>query len=227
MTGVNVWTQATIDAVRDSLTRIIRFIPNLVGAILIVIVGVVLAIIVCRVIVELFKVLKVEDAAEKTGLNPALRRAGIEATVTDVTAALAKWIVIIIFLLPASEVVGLPQVSQLLNRILFYIPNVVVAVVIVMLGTILADFVASLVRGSTALLKVRTVKLLSGIARYAIIIFAVIAALIQLGIAPELWRILLQAVVLAIVGAIILAFGLGGKDVATKIIEDFYSKYFK
>lgn len=227
MSEVNVWTQATTTAVKDALVKILNFLPNVIGAVLVVIVGVVVAVVLKKAIVELFKILKVEELSERSGLAATLRRAGIETTVTSVVATLVKWITIIVFILPAAEIVNLSQVSQLVYSVLSYVPNVVVAVIILFFGSLLADFVASLVRGSAALLKVKTVKLLSGIARYSIIIFSILAALNQLKIASELIQTLWTGIValIAIAGGI--AFGLGSKDVASKIIEDFYHKYFK
>ncbi len=227
MNSVSFWTQATQEAVSEALAKIVRFLPNIIGAILVVVVGVVIGVVLKKGIVTLLKLLKVEDFSEKIGLAGVLRKAEIKTTISSVLGDLVKWIVIIVFLLPASEIVGLTKVSELLNKILGYIPNVVVAVIILMLGSLLADFLAALVRGSTALLKVKTVKLLAAITRYSIIVFAVIAALIQLGVAADLWIILFQAVILTIAGSVILAFGLGGKDIAAKAIDEFYNKYLK
>lgn len=227
MGEVNVWAQATATAVQDSLVKILNFLPNVIGAILIVIVGVVVAVILRRLVFELFKVLKIEDLSERAGLAAILRRAGIETTITSVVGTLVKWITIVVFFLPAAEVINLTQVSQLIYGVLNYVPNVIVAVIILFFGGLLADFVASLVRGSAALLKVKTVKILTGVTRYAIIIFVVLAALNQLKIASELIQTLWTGLVVLIAIAGGLAFGLGSKDVASKVIEDFYNKYFK
>lgn len=227
MNSVNFWTDSTRQALLDAWAKMIKFLPNVFGAILVVLVGVIIGVILKKAITALFKVLKIEDLSEKIGLSGILRKAEIKITISEVLGDLVKWIVIIVFLLPASEIVGLAKVSEMLNKLLAYIPNVIVAVVILMLGGLLADFLAALVRGSTALLKVRAVKLLSGITRYSIIVFAFIAALIQLGIAADLWKILFQAVVFTIAGSLVLAFGLGGKEIAGKAVDEFYNKYIK
>jgi len=227
MESVNFWAQTTQVAISETWVKIIKFLPNVIGALVVVLVGLIVGVIFKKTIITLFKVLRVEELSEKIGLAELLRKAEIKTTLSAVLGDLVKWIVIIVFLLAASDLVGLERISDLLSKILNYIPNVVGAVIILMLGGLLADFMASLVRGSTALLKVKTAKLLTGITRYSIIIFAVIIALVQLGIAADLWKILFQAVVFTIAGSLILAFGLGGKEIASKTLESFYNKYLK
>lgn len=227
MSQVNMWTEVTTTAIQNAWSKILAFLPNVVGALVIIIVGLIVAAGLKRLIVGLFKALKVEDFSEKIGFAGILRQAGLETTLTSIVATFVKWVVIIVFLLPAAEVLNLNQISKLFYDVLGYIPNVIVAVAILFFGTLLADFVSSLVRGSAALAKTKSAKLLSGIARYSIVIFSLLMALGQLKIATEFLQILMWGIVgfFVISGAI--AFGLGAKGVAEKIAEDFYNKYLK
>jgi len=227
MTQVTMWTDVTTTAIQNAWAKVVAFLPNVIGALLIIIVGLVVAAALKRLIVELFKVLKIEDFSEKIGFAGILRQAGLETTLTAMVATFVKWVVIIVFLLPAAEVLNLNQISKLFYDVLGYIPNVIVAVAILFFGTLLADFVASLVRGSASLAKSKSAKLLAGVAKYAIVVFSLLMALGQLKIATEFLQILMWGVVgfFVISGAI--AFGLGAKGVAEKIIEEFYNKYLK
>ncbi len=224
---VTTWGESVSNALTKATDRIVSGFFPLVGAILIIVVGLIFAAVLRRVVLELLKLIKLEDLSEKVGLNSILRQANIETTVSDALAVLVKWIVIIIALLAASDFLGLQQVSIVLNNILDYIPNVAVAIVILLLGSVLADFIAAIVRGSSSLLGVKTAKSLAGVARYSIIIFAVLVALSQLGIASHFIQTLWTGLVAFAVISFGLAFGLGGKDMASKILDEFHDKYLR
>ena len=131
---------------------------------------------------------------------------------------LVFWFIFIIAITMAADALGIPQVSAVLGQLIAYIPNIIAAILILILAALLANFLASVVRGATGS------TLLGSIARYAIIVYAVFAALTQLGIAVELtaptFLILLGAVALAAA----IAFGIGGREVAREVIEKAYNR---
>lgn len=203
--------------VRTFTNTIISYLPNLIGGILILAIGLVLAQILRKVLLSVFGFFKI---GKLIMMSNAAREKEVKIW-EDILVELISWAVVILFLIPASEVWGLSQVSIVLNQLLFYIPNVFVAVVIGFIGLIVSNLVAELVRHSVRTAGGKSANTLSVLARYAIVFFTVLIVLNQLGIAQDLIRILFTGIIamLAIAGG--LAFGLGGQTVAREILEDF------
>jgi len=139
-----------------------------------------------------------------------------------VASEVVKWIVRFIFLVAAANVLGMPQVSLLLNQVLLWIPNLLVAAVILLVAPLLARFVRGAIEVGAGQMGFSNSALLGRIAEIAIVAFAVLVAINQLGIAADLINILFIGVVAAVSLAFGLAFGLGGRDVAARITEDWY-----
>lgn len=213
---VENWTNITSTAVTDTLSRAVGFIPDLIGALIVILIGVVVAWAAKTVIVKVLSYIKIKPYLEKAGLSKALPgKVDFAALIGD----LVQWIIIIAFLLPALDILNLSQVNELLSRVISYIPNVIVAVALVMIGAIVADLVAKVVESAAQTIGVSTAKALADIAKYAIIIFVILASLYQLGIAAPLIDRLFTAVVgmVAIAGG--LAFGLGGQEAAKDAVN--------
>lgn len=217
---VNSWTNAVILAVANSIQSLLDFLPNIFGAIIIFALGWIIAGIIKNLVLRALDVLQVEPFAEKVGLSKALEKVGTTVTPSELFSEIIKWAIVLVFLNPAVEVLGLSQVTQVLSRVLLYIPNVIVAVLILMFGIIFADLTSQFVKGTAAALGAGTANALEVITRYAIVIFVVLAALSQLGIAQQLIATLFTGFVamLAIAGG--LAFGLGGKEIAAEVLRD-------
>jgi hypothetical protein len=137
-------------------------------------------------------------------------------------ALIAKWFVRLIVLVVAFDALGLPAVSQVLQQLLLWLPNLVVALVILVLAGLAASALANLVRGATAQAGLGNPDLLANIARIAVIAFAVVVAVNQIGIARELVNTLFMAVVGALALALGLSFGLGGRETAAEIVRNWY-----
>lgn len=217
--NINSWSEAVILAVYNSIQSFGRILPNVIGAILIFAIGWVIAGILKNLTLKTLKVLQLEPFAEKVGIAEALKRVGATISPPELIGELIKWTVVLVFLAPAAEILGLTQVTNILNSVLLYIPNVLVAVVIVMVGVIFADLTSQFVRGSALALGASTSNFLAVITKYAITTFVFLAALIQLGIAQQLIATLFTGFVAMIAIAGGLAFGLGGKDTAAEILE--------
>lgn len=197
-----------------------NYLPNLFGGLLILAIGLVLAEILRKIFITLFNFLRLDLLIKKTKL-------ATEKEVQiwrDIIAELIRWAVVILFLIPSVEVWGLSRVTVVLNQLLFYLPNVLVAVVIGFVGLIFANLVSNLVKHSVKTVGATSANSLSALAHFAIVFFTVLIVLNQLGIAQDLIRILFTGIVamLAIAGG--LAFGLGGKDIAREILEEFRKK---
>ncbi len=167
---------------------------------------------------RILQIIQLEPFAEKVGLAETLKKFGAQMTPAELVAELVKWGTFLVFVTPAAEVLGLSQLTVIINQVISYIPNVLVAVLIIMFGVIFSDLTAQFVRGTAHALDTNVASALAVLARYSIIIFAFLASLSQLGIAPVLIETLLTGFVAMVAIAGGLAFGLGGKDIAAELL---------
>lgn len=196
------------------------FLPNLLGGILILIIGFLIGSIVKHLLLTVFTFLKVDDLFHRAKL---LGKGQLKVWI-EVLTEILKWMLIIVFLIPTLEVWGLSEATSVLNQFLFYLPNVVVAVVIAFVGILAGNLGSDLVRHSVKTIGSASANGLAVFTKWAINFFTVLVVLNQLGVAQDLVRILFTGIVtmLALAGG--LAFGLGGKDVAKELLEELKSK---
>jgi len=205
-----------VNALNDAVKLILTFIPRLVGFLIILIVGLIVAALVSRALTFLLRKVGFDRLSERIGLTRFEQRMGIRMDPAGVLGKVVYWFILLIFLIPAADALGLPAVSNILNTLVSYIPNVFVAILVLFLGTLAATFVADLVRGAVASANIGNPGIFAGIARWAIIGFAALVALEQLQITPSLINELFGAVVAAVAIAFGLAFGLGGQEAARR-----------
>lgn len=201
----------------DLFTRAMAVLPDIVGAIIIIIIGLIVAPILGGIVKKVVDVLKVDSLSEKVGLNEIIKPFFEKPSIAVFLGKIVKWFFIVAFLMAAAEVLQWDRVTEFLNEIVFYIPNVLIAVVILVLGAIAGKFLDELIvrslKGSKV--PVDNPEVLGKMAKYALILFAVLAAFLQLGIASSLIEILFAGIVLAMA----LAFGLGGREKAGKLLD--------
>jgi len=216
---INNWYLSVITAISDALSGFLTVIPSIIGALIVFSLGWMIAGVLKSAALKLLNLIQLEPFADKVGLTDALRKVGSKMGPSELIGELVKWGTVLVFLSPSVEILGLTQVTSLINQVLTYIPNVLVAVLIVFFGIIFADLTAQFVKGTAVALGSTTSTALSMVTKYAIAIFAVLAALNQMGIAQGLIATLFTGFVamFAIAGG--LAFGLGGKDLAAEILD--------
>lgn len=199
--------------------RFVAFLPNLIGAAIVLIIGWIIGTIVALIIDRLFRIVGLQTLFEKAKVEESLKKADIDKDTTALLAAVAKWIILLVAFIAASNILRLSEVAGFLNSILAYIPNVVAAAAIMLIGLVLANFIGAVVKSGVKVGGLASADALSIIARYAIVIFASLAALVQLGIAAAMINTFFIGFVglLAIAGG--LAFGLGGQDAAKDWID--------
>lgn len=191
------------------------FLPNFIGGIIILLIGIILASIVKRVFIEILNALKIEAYLRKYGVPEAKN----EFSWVNILAEIGRWFVIILFLIPTAEIWGLPQITTILNTFLLYLPNVFVAAIIGLVGLVFARLAADIILASTKGLSISASKTIASIVRVSVTIFVLLAVLNQLGVAQDLVRILFTGFVamFALAGGI--AFGLGGQESAKQILD--------
>ena len=211
-------------AVLNSLAAFINFIPSLIGGLIVLVIGLVIAAVVYRVITAALKAVQVEKYLAKYGIT---KVDGRDVEWSQILAELARWAIIIIFLIPTLEAWRLGAVNNVLNRVILYIPNVIVAVILALVGLIFAKLGYRVTYGASRSLGKDLAHTVALIAQWSLTVFVAFLVLHQLGVAQELLRILFGGMVamVAIAGGI--AFGLGGKETAQKILQSAWDKFNK
>jgi len=197
----------------------ISFTEDPFKAVIVFVIGWFVAIALGKVVEKMVRTIKIDHALQKIGWEKRLSEVGISANMAEFFGGLVKWFLILVFLMAATDILQLNQVTEFINSILLYIPNVVVAVVILSVVFIVGNFVYNVVKGSTKAAGVMSATMLAAISKWAIIIFGVLAALLQLGIASSLVSTIFIGIVAMFSLAGGLAFGLGGRDEAAVILR--------
>ena len=219
MGSVPTWGGAVTESFHGFSYYLISYLPYIVGAIFVFIVGYMLALAFGNLTTRVIKSLKVDRVLEGMKIKENLGKAGVKLDVAQIGGWVVKWFLILVFLMAAADILQLKPVADFLNKILLYIPNIAVALIILVIGFLVAEFLNKTVRASIKASGIGYANLLASIAKYSIIIFAMFMALEQLGVAMALIQILFSGLVamMAIAGG--LAFGFGGKDLATDILD--------
>jgi len=197
----------------------LAFIPNLVGALLVFIIGWFFAVGVGKLISGILTKLKFNTIFESEGWVSAMKKADMELDISQFIGAVVKWILIIVVLWLSVDILGFSQFAELMEEIVAYLPNVIVAALIFVVAVLVADFLSKIMVATTEKADFVHTGLAGAIVKWAIWFFAIFAILIQLGIASELLETLFEGLVYMIAIAGGLAFGLGGKDAARNIIS--------
>ena len=206
-------------ALVDTGMTLISFLPSVIIAIIVFALGWGFGAVLGRAVDHIVTALRIDRALHQAGFDKLSEKAGIRVSVAAFLGGVVKWSVVIAFTLASAEILGLSQVTQLLRDILVYIPQVIIAAVILVIAMLLGDFVSRLVSHSVKATGMNG-DLAAQMAKWAIVIVGgVFPALTQLRIAQGLVEVLFTGVVFAISLALGLSFGLGGRDAAARAIE--------
>lgn len=214
------WSEVLIESLQNFWFGVVDFAPKLILAVVVFIIGWLVAELIKRGIVHLFEALKVDKLLSQTGLEKVIERAGYKLNAGLFIGWLVKWFLIIAFLIPSLEIIGLTQVNGFLtNDVLGFLPQVFVAALVLLVASVVADLLEKVVVGSARAANIQSAKMLGTVARWSVWVFAILAALWHLGIAGRLIETLFVGFVamLALAGG--LAFGLGGKDTAGEVVK--------
>ena len=217
---IQTWTQVLTQSFQDLWLGVINFAPNLFVAFVIFVIGWVVGAVLGRVVAQIIKSLKVDNALRTAGLDEVLSRAGFELDSGRFLGGLVKWFLIIVFLVAALDVLGLTQVNVFLQEVvLLYLPQVIVAVLILLVAAVIAEVMQNIVIGGAKAAHMSSAHFLGSVTKWAIWIFAVLAALNQIGVATAFVQTLFTGIVVAVSLAAGLAFGLGGQEAAGRYLE--------
>src|SRR5438105_8806969 len=209
---------------RDAFSMILSAIPRILGFIVIVAIGWFVSSVLARGVMGLLRAIRFDELMQRSGLADFMNKMGTGLDSAGVIAGLVKWIVRIVVLLVAFDVLGLPAVSDVMRQLLLWLPNLVVAIFVLFIGGIAARALGNIVRGATAEAGVVNPETLSNVVRTTVWSFAIVVAINQLGIATNLITTLFTGFVAALAIALGLAFGLGGRDLASRTLENWYDQ---
>jgi len=221
------WTEVTLQTLQNAWQGFLNFLPLFIVAVIIFIVGWFISVGVGKLVTEILKRIKFNQLFEKEAWRSALEKAEIKVDPSGFIGAIVKWVLVVLFLLIAVEILGLTELADFLRSVLNYLPNVVVAALIFVVTVIVVDIVEKVVRAAVESIKVGYGHLVSVIVKWSIWVFAVLAILHQLGIARPFMETLFTGLIAVLVIAGGLAFGLGGKDLAAELLQDLKRKVKK
>jgi hypothetical protein len=220
---INDWGEALMTSFSAALAMFLSAIPRVIAFAVILIIGWMVASLLASAVAKLLRAVRFNDLAYRSGFSGFVQSMGVHTDSAGLIADITKWFVRLIVLVVAFDALGLPAVSQVLQQLLLWLPNLVVALVILVLAGLAANAVSSLVRGATAEAGFSNPSMLATVARFAIWTFAIVVAINQLGIATTLVNTLFMGTVGALALALGLAFGLGGRETAGRIVANWYA----
>lgn len=217
---VQQWGYVLQQSFYNLLWNVVNFLPSLVFAIIIFVIGWFLAGWIGWLVTEAVKALRVDHALRTAGVGDVVTRAGYQLNAGKFLGVLVKWFVILVFLMASLQVLGLVAVTYFLQAIVVgFIPNVIIAVLIVLVGAVLAELSQGVVKGAARAAGIQGAGVAATVAKWAIWIFAILAALEQLQVAQGVLQTLFTGVVVALALSFGLAFGLGGQEAAARFID--------
>lgn len=217
------WRDAIAASMQDLYFKVMDFLPNLLAAILVLIIGLIVAASLGKLIKKLVEITHVDKLIDKLGVNRNFKTLG-RVSVAGILGWIVKWFLIIVVLMAVADILQMPQIIEFLKDVAKFLPNVVIAIVILLIGFVGGNFVYEITLRAVKTTKMHSPRFLANLAKWSIVIFALMASLIQLNIAGSLVQTLFTGLVamLAIAGGI--AFGLGGKEKAAEWLNHLEKK---
>ena len=221
---VTDWGTAVMTSLTAALSLFLAAIPRVIGFLVIIIIGWLISGALAAGVAALLRAVRFNELAQNSGFAGFVRNMGVRKDSAGLLADIAKWFVRLIVLVVAFDALGLPAVSAVLQQFLLWIPNLVVAVVVLVIAGLAANALGNLIRGATAQAGFDNPDLLATIARVAVWAFGIVIAVNQIGIAQALVNTLFMGFIGALALAAGLAFGLGGRETAGQIVQGWYNR---
>ena len=216
------WNAILLDPIRGFLGQVAGFLPNLLAVVAILVVGWIVAKVIQTVLVRLLAAVKADGLAERVQLAQMLAKGGLERTFSQLVGAIAYWIVMLVVLVAALNALQLTATAELLQRLVIFLPAIVTAIVVLILGILAAGFLAATVRAVAGNAGIAQPEVLGQFAQAIVIVFSVVAALqqVQVQFVGDAFLIVLGAISFGLA----LAFGLGCKDLAGRWVSDLVAR---
>lgn len=219
------WNLILAEPIKEMLSQTATFVPNLLGALIILLVGWIVAKVLKELTGKILSAIRFDVLARKAGIAEILTKGGVKLTFSEILSALVYWLVMVIVLVLVTNVFGLTIASRLIEGVISYIPRVIAALFVLVIAMFLGTFVSGIVRTTSLNANLPNPQLLSGLSYWAIVIFGATIAIGQLGIATVLVSTTFNIFFGALCLALALAFGLGGREAAARFIDEVVKKY--
>ena len=218
------WWQNFVASLYGILGMMLRGLVKLIAFLLIIVIGWFISSLVAKAVAAVLRKLKINQLFDRMGFADLSRKMGSESDSAQIIADVVKWLIRVVVLVVAFAALGIPAFSVLLTQLLLWLPNLAVAIVVLIVGGLVANALAQIVRGATTEAGFKNPGVLANVARGAIWAFAIVIAVNQVGIASTLVNTLFMGFVGAVALAAGLAFGIGGKELAGQLLEKWYGK---
>ncbi len=218
------WNMVVMDSVREILTRVGVFIPRLIGVLLILVIGWLIAKLIETVIVRVLKLVRLDTLSERSGTSNFLAKGGIKYTLSELLGVLIYWLMMLIVFMTALNALQWTVAAELLNKVVAFIPNIIVAIFVLVIGMFVSAVLAGIVRTAASNAGIKQARLLGQITQAVVVIFAAVIALEQLNIGKIIIASAVQIVLAALGLGLAIAFGVGCKDIAGKYVSDLIKK---
>lgn len=218
---------AVINSITSILTSLISYVPTILGAFVVFVFGLVLANWLKVLVIKLLNLLKLSEVLGSDSIKKFLSNAQISEKIESVIGDIVRYLVILVFFVASINLLGLNTVTQVLNGLLSYLPNIFASILILFAGVLLAGFLEKLVKGSLGGIDLKLSRLMGKFTSYLVVVFAALAAISQLGIAKSFVDTIFMGFIAMLTIALGLSLGLGSKDLVKSILEDWYKEFKK
>lgn len=219
------WYNTLITVAGQGLQEVVIFLPKLLTALLILLIGAGIAKLLRKLVIKFFEAIRVSKAVQNTPIEHFLKNAELTTKIEEIMGSIVYWLLMLVVIHTSVSVLGLTSLSFILERILGYLPHIISAVIILFVGILLSGLVESLVKGSIKSIDGKSSRLLGKVSSYLVLVLTVMVAVSELGIASEFIMILFMGFVGFLTLSLGLAFGLGGQHVVRKILEEWHTNF--
>ena len=215
------WTEIMVNSFQNVWVDVINYLPAFVSALIVLLIGLAIASLLGKLIEKVFKAIKIDEFFQKIGLAKYAEKGGFQLKIAWFLGRLIYWFLVIVIILALADKLGFVALSGFLQEILLYVPNIIVAILIMLAVIVVANFLRSVVKKAVQTTKFGGAGFLATLTWWVIIMFGVAAALVQLKVAVTIVNTVVIAVIASLALAVGLAFGLGGKDEAARLLAKF------
>lgn len=215
----DIWGEAMVEAFRDMMKRVALFLPKLLALLSFILLGAIVGWAFKIALQRLLKAVRIDALSERWGLQAALAKAGFKQPLSHVVGRLAFWVVFVLFVFMGVDALDLPATAGLMGQLLGFIPSVVAAGLLLLVGVLVGNFFAEAILIATVNAQIQEARLIANLVRWGIFLFTAAMVLTQLGIAKEIVVAAFSIVFGGVVLALSIAVGLGGRNIARDVLE--------
>ncbi len=219
MSYSSLWTESIANAFGNAWMLVANFIPSLIAAIVVLLIGLFIVSLLRSLIERVINAIKLDAVLKKMGVADFAQRGGFSLNSGKFLGGVVYWFFVVVLVLASSDILGLWGLSSFLSQVLLFFPNIIVAAFIVLIAVVAGNFLRSLVRSSVKGAKLHAAHFLGTLAWWATVIFGILAALLQLGVATQIVEAIITGVIAMVSLAGAIAFGLGGRDYAADLLK--------